>query len=165
MWFSVLIMILLFILGFWEIVKGIWVFFSDLQHPTKELSSDSWALELCIKGFEFIFLAPLAYFLILGVARYAYVITPNPNVDDSGTQKTNKEEIEFIERVRSDLMIVKAFTVSLFIAVFFASLLERAFSAKGLEYESSICTAGIIIVLIIYYYILEKNAYALRKSK
>src|SRR5262249_42027772 len=60
------LMIALFVVGFWEIGKGIYIVFlgnSSVPEGTRE----SAALEISLKGLEFLFLAPLTYLTLLSL--------------------------------------------------------------------------------------------------
>ena len=140
--------------GFWEIGRGVLVFYGAVSCPDSP-SADACALHFATRGLEFLFLAPLGYSLVLGVARYVEAITPRRQRD---------ADFLALDEARADLLIVKAFSVALFIAVIAASVVGRMIMKDGVEYKVALCGALMIVVLGSYFVLLEKLATHLRRE-
>jgi hypothetical protein len=152
---SCAIMYCLLIAGFWSILKGVLIFF-DVLPPVEHHY-----MAIAIHGLEFIFLAPLPYFLLLSVAKYVEVTSPGPSTTNQGADDPQPRTAD---EAKAELLTVKSFSVTLFIAVFATNLLGKALAPKGLEFESTLCSALLIVVLGLYFVALEKFASSLRKT-
>jgi hypothetical protein len=144
--------------GFWEIGKGVLMFFGAFPHPAESSSPDAAALHLATRGLEFLFLAPLGYFLVLGVARYIEAVSP------ASVQEEEDSDFLLLDEARADLLIVKAFSVALFIAVIAASVVGKLLTREGIDYKTALCGSLLIVVLGIYFVALEKLATTLRRE-
>lgn len=154
-WGALLSMLTLIGVGLYSIFKGCLMFFKIITHEDQSLTHEAAALESAIRGLEFLFLAPLVYLLLLSVTRYL-VSMHGSSSHESGNNQPLK--------ARSDLLIVKAFNITLIIAVIAASLMGRAISVNGLTYENTLCGVLLIIVLVIYVVIQEKIISNLNKE-
>jgi hypothetical protein len=151
-----LLMCALLAAGFAEIGKGVLVFFGLVSCPAESASPEAGALHLATRGLEFLFLAPLGYFLVLGVARYVEAITP--------AGKERQTQLFSLDSARAELLIVKAFSVALFIAVISASVVSKLLTKEGIDYKTALCGSLLIVVLGTYFVVLEKMATTLRRE-
>jgi len=135
-----LLMIGLFVIGFCEIGKGILIYFHIGEIPEWSTSRESAALEMSLKGLEFLFLAPLSYLALLSLKRYL--------------TETRDEDAHHVARLQ--LTNVKISITSLMIAVISADLVAKILSKGGLTY-GAIFTEGLaIIILGAYFFCLER---------
>ena len=107
--------------------------------------------QFAIKGVEHLFLAPLPFLVVCGVLRYVEALRPRHLWFSSKSEDRHDAQ----SKARSELVFLKAFTVSLFIAAIGASLVGRALSPEGLTIEVTISSILVIAVLGAYYYTLE----------
>lgn len=147
--------------GFWEMGTGIAVFIGLSPLPVGCSSRATAALELATRALEFFFLAPLGYALMLGVARYVEATTGGGG-KANGAEGRGSSRHQRLERARADLLVVKAFSASLFIAVLVAAVLGEALSKNGVHYEAAICSSLLIAVIVCYLAVLEKASAEVR---
>lgn len=107
-------------------------------------SPSSAALEMCLGGLEFFFLAPLPFLLPLSLARY---------IRDSREDRDERGS-------KADLLSVKALTTALLIAVLASDLVGEALGPEGLHYEGAVSASIVIAVLGTYFFALEWQARA-----
>jgi uncharacterized protein YacL len=132
----------LLITGVFEVGKGCLVYFGWYSLPAGILSREASTLHFAIRGIELLLLAPLAFLVLLSLARY---------IDSS-----RKSTVD--ERTRCDLLRVKALSVGLLIAVVAADLVGKILSHDGLSYTAAVSESLVIVVLGAYFFILEKLA-------
>jgi len=167
------VMYALLFTGFCSIGEGVYTYFCNPVYTTSIIISSGVgepaqnpplprdrAITMAVHGLEFIFLAPLAYFLLLSVTKYIQVTAPQSTASVLSVEDRIKE----IEGARAELLIVKAFNVSLIIAVISTSILGAALIPGGLKYESTICATLLIVVLGAYFVVLERFANSIRKN-
>jgi len=152
-----LVMVLLLATGLWEMMRGVAVFWGMQKYDRAYPSAEAAALQMAAHGLEFLFLAPLGFLLVFGATRYVAARVAPPDV-------TVGERHEYMEEARLDLLVVKAFTVSLFAAVVAAGIVGRALTPAGLSYESAVSGALVIVVLAAYFVVLEKLVVEARES-
>lgn len=161
---SVFAMLGLFGLGFWDIGKGIQESLSNkavvdsvkyIFNSSNQAIMDSViyigayperkpALESAVRGIEFLLLGPLPFLIILVLGRYLEKMA-------SGSGKG-------MEEARGNLLTVKAFSISLLIAVIATTIVAEALENERIEYESAIAGSIVIVVLAGYLFGLEKFA-------
>ena len=109
-----------------------------------EIASDPAAavLDECIKGLEFLFLAPLPFLIPVSLGRY---------IRDS---KENRDD----RQSKADLLSIKALTAALLIAVLASDVVGTALSHDGLHYETAISSTLVIGILALYFFGLERQA-------
>ncbi len=105
-------------------------------------------LKRVVLGLELLMLAPLPFVLILGLNNYITSIITGRNSHSA----------------KSKLAGVKALWISLLIGVFSTTLLEKAMQ-MGLSYEIAISFFLILLILMVYYFGLEKLATFLDPDK
>lgn len=135
-----LLMIALFTVGFWEIGKGIGIFFGYPLMPEQASSRESAALEMSLKGLEFLFLAPLTYLTLISLVRYV-----------ATTYSQNDHEL-----ARLQLINIKVSIVSLMIAIVATDLVAKILSKNGLTYQATFTEGLVIIILGTYLFCLER---------
>lgn len=130
--------------GFWQIGAGVLTLFS----PGAGHESGENPVHMAIKGIELLFLAPLGYFVVWGLIKYVHAATPKA----SGSPRASTEV-----EARAELLVVKAFTVTLFIAIIATSLVASAL-AGTMTYEFALCGSVVMAVLVVYFWLLERLA-------
>lgn len=137
---GILMAILMFI-GFYEMYKGVSIFFNLSHMPEHTASKESSILAFTLKGLEFLFLAPLGFLTLLSMAKYiANMQSPDHTEADRG------------------ILEVKALIVSLMIAIIATDLIARVLSGRGLTYEVTLTGSLFIAVLGAYFVSLHKLA-------
>ncbi|WP_321899957.1 hypothetical protein [Paraburkholderia heleia] len=101
------------------------------------------AMKTSLLALEIILVAPLPYLLVLGLTRYIKALAYQEQANE----------------FRRELLEFKAFEVALFIAIIAAAVVEHTLRSD-LTYEFSISVVLILVVLAIYYYIIEKASKA-----
>lgn len=151
-----LVMLLLLAIGLQEMVWGVLVFWGVAPMPPSlaQLSRDAAALQMATKGLEFLFLAPLGFLLVLGVARYVWACV----------QPATLLATQVSEKARIDLLIVKAFTIALLAAVAAANVVSKALTPDGLHYEEAVSGSLVIAVLAVYFVALEHLVVVIRRE-
>lgn len=140
-----LAMCVLLAAGFWQIGAGVWGLFS---YNTAGRESGENPVHLAIQGIELLFLAPLGYFVVWGLIKYVHAATPK-----AGGSRHASKEVE----ARAELIVVKAFTVTLFIAIIATSLVASALGGS-MNYELALSGSIVMAVLVAYFWLLERLA-------
>lgn len=134
------LMVALFVVGFWEISKGIYlVFFGSPSVPEGVSSRESAALEISLKGLEFLFLAPLTYLTLLSLERY---VAKTYNQSDH-------------ESARLQLINIKISIISLMIAIIATDLVAKILK-NALTYQATFTEGLVIVILGTYLFCLER---------
>jgi hypothetical protein len=110
------------------------------QNQKHESEHGPFAIAQVVKGIELLFLAPLAFIVVLGVRRY---------LKDKFFHVRSKGHGNLL------LLEAKALVVSLLMAVVATDLISKILSVGGLTYEAAITESLVIIVLGAYYFALE----------
>ncbi len=131
-------------IGLSRMVAGVLRYVGLLAWDHEPVSPANAALETCLSGIEFFFLAPLPFLLPLSLARY---------IRDSREDRDESAS-------KADLLSVKALTTALLIAVLASDLVGDALGPDGLRYEGAISASLVIAVLGMYFYSLEWQARA-----
>src|SRR4051794_6849583 len=93
-WATALLMTGLLSIGVTKLGTAVWVFWRVDRRSTD-------AMHQAIDGFEFLLLAPLGYFLLVSLARYAF-------------QRTNDQTSH---KAKAELLTVKALSIGLLVAI------------------------------------------------
>lgn len=128
---AALIMIILHILGFWEIAKGILIFCRLIEPQPGITSTEKVTLEMVFKGIEFIFLGTVAYFVLFSLGQYS----------------EHSDKAKFIG--------AKALVIGLLVAVIATDLVSKILKPDGLDFNSAIYESLVIFVLSLFYFGLE----------
>jgi uncharacterized protein YacL len=112
-------------------------------------SSSERAAHQVIRGVEILLLAPLAYFVLVNLARYVQ------------TWKSGDDD----EKAKSNLLGVKALVVGLLIAMVATDLVGKILSEKGLDEQSALLECLVILVLTAYCFGLELIAARVLKTR
>jgi hypothetical protein len=150
---AAIVLLLLLAVGLWEMIRGVAVFWHLAERPAMYASEDAAALQMAARGLEFLFLAPLGFLLVFGVTHYVAARVAPP---DDSLEEHRDSRLQRLEEARLDLLVVKAFTVSLFAAVVAAGLVGRALTPAGLSYSDAISGSLVLVVLASYFVVLEK---------
>ncbi len=137
-----LLTVALLSIGLSRMLSGVLRYAGLLAWEVEPESPSSAALEMCLSGIEFFFLAPLPFLLPLSLARY---------IRDSREDRDERAS-------KADLLSVKALTTALLIAVLASSLVGEALGPDGLHYEGAISASLVIAVLGTYFFSLEWQA-------
>jgi hypothetical protein len=142
------VMLCLLGIGLWEMAHGVLVYVGWMGLPAEYAARDVGALQMAARGLEFLFLAPLGLLLVFGTTRYVW--------SQLALQGVKGGRGDDVEVVRADLLVVKAFTISLFVAVLAANVVGRALTDEGLDYMQAISSSIVIGVLATYFLFLER---------
>lgn len=155
LWIASIIMFATIAAGVLKISYGIFIEFKEISHIQNE-----GILEI-LHGLELIFLSPLIYFLILAFAKYFSIIKPEINKDIKDLQ----EKRERLKHVIHEINYVKLLTISLFLSLLvlhsISLVIRNEFTPNGMNI---IFMISILLVLIIYYYVLDTITEKLRKK-
>ncbi|MFH1679873.1 MAG: hypothetical protein ABIH26_04435 [Candidatus Eisenbacteria bacterium] len=166
------LMVAIFFMGFRESGRGILIYFGRAPADLHGMTPESKALQMCLKGLEFFFLAPLAFLILQSLAKYIVSILRNQTDQEStgsdGDERGASPDRRLAEReehaAKCKVIGVKALVVGLMIATLATDLVGRALSREGLTYEIALSQAAVIAVLMAYVFLLERLAISAVRS-
>lgn len=152
LWFTSILMFIIMGVGFYKIVVGV----INETHLIETIGSESNGIITILQGLELIFVSPLFYLLTLSLTKYISASKPevNPvNID---------EKRKFMNHSIMEIMNVKILSTGLFISIsilhFLTLIIKNQMSDNLLLY-----IAVLLIILIGYYFVLDKTVEKLRK--
>jgi hypothetical protein len=138
--FASTLMVLLFAAAFWEMGKGIAVFFHLAAGADPRVPPESQAIMMALKGIEYLFLAPMSFLVYRSLALYVVDRT-------RGGGKANAD-VGVIE--------TKGLVTSLMFAVVATDLIGRVLSPEGLIARTPIYELCLLVILGAYIFLLHK---------
>ncbi len=117
-------------------------------------NSDNTGLIKILEGLELIFVAPLSYLLILSLTKYISATKPEINPSLEIKKK-------YINHSSLEITNVKILTTSLFISILLLHSI-RLILQKEMSYNLIIYVLSLIVILIVYYLMLDSVANKLR---
>jgi hypothetical protein len=142
-WGAAVAMAGLLSVGLWKLLHAGLVFW-----PAGSTSATEEALREAISGFEFLLLAPLGYFLLLSLARYA----------------SRRKEGQAGHKAKAELLTVKALGAGLLVAVLAANLVGRLLDATPPNIIVVLLECLAIVVIAVYSFLLELLAERLERQ-
>jgi hypothetical protein len=156
LWITASVMFLTIIAGICKITYGIFLEFYMVGN-----NSNDGILKI-LHGLELIFLSPLVYFLLLALCKYFSVIKPEVKASTDNLQFKR----EYLTHAIHEINYVKLLTISLLISILvlhaISFLIVNKLDFTGLSILATIC---ILLILILYYYVLDVANEKLRKEK
>jgi len=136
---ALIVMLGLLFAGLGTMIYGLYILGYGAVYTTEKIPIKG-AIHITIMGVELVFLAPLAFFVLMSLARWL--------ADSRGANGISESS--------SRLMSAKAAVIGLFIAIVSADLVSRILTGTGLSYEPAISESLVIVVLSAYYIALER---------
>lgn len=126
-------------------------FFGHAPSPGEASMSDRTAMELGLKSFELVLMAPLGYVLVSALAHFVVAL-------DVGTRDDWSEAFRAV-------VGVKALATSLLISIVGANFVGKILEDRPLDLMTSIVETLVFIVLVVYLLVLEHSQNASRKDR